>query len=63
MVLALIYRVLAAREVHEHTLLGGARRDTDAEGFGPLKVLLEEILTLFADGAVRNNGLLLGAAI
>ena len=61
MVLALIYRAPAAKKTHEHTLLVGARRDVEC--FGSLKVVLGKISALFADGAVRNYGLLLKPTI
>ena len=38
---ALVYRVPVAKKIHEHTLLGGAKSNT--EKFGPLKVILEKI--------------------
>ena len=40
-----------AKKTHEHTLLGGAKSNT--EKFGPLKVVLEKIRALFADRTVR----------
>ena len=48
---ALVYRALVARKTQEHTLLGGAKSNT--EKFGPLKVVLEKICALFADRTVR----------
>ena len=45
------YRVLAAKSIHEHGLLGAAKGNT--EGFDPLKVVLGKILALFADRTVR----------
>ena len=48
---ALVYHALVAKKTHEHTLLGGAKSNT--EKFGPLKVVLEKILALFADRTVR----------
>ena len=61
MALSLIYRVSAAEKAHEHILPGGAK--CDAKKFGPLKVALEEIPTLFADRTVRSYSLLLGTAL
>ena len=50
---ALVYRVPVAKKTHEHTLLGGAKSNT--EKFGPLKVVLEKIPALFADRMVRSQ--------
>ena len=41
----------AAKETHEHTLIGGAKGNM--EKFGPLKVVLGEIPALLADRTVR----------
>ena len=48
---ALIYHALVAKKTHEHTLLGGAKSNT--EKFGPLKVVLEKSRALFTDRTVR----------
>ena len=52
---ALVYRASVAKKTHEHTLLRGAKSNT--EKFGPLKLVLEKICALFADRTVRLRSL------
>ena len=55
MVLALIYHVIDAEKVHKNTSPEGAK--SNAEKFGPLKVVLGKIPALFADRTVRLRSL------
>ena len=48
---ALVHHAPVAKKTHEHTLVEGAKSNT--EKFGPLKVVLEKIRALFADRTVR----------
>ena len=48
-VLAFIYRVLAAKRTHRRGLIGDT--EVDMKKFGPLKVVLRDIPALLADAA------------